>query len=101
MKNLHLYYELLLHNSFENAFPEVAEGTWNENPVVDNQEIRFGIIAVEKGFITPGQLGKAVNIQMRDDLKRGQRRRIGDILVDMGFMTFSQVTEVVEIQSFR
>lgn len=79
----------------------MADDQRKENPMVDNTEIRFGIIAVEKGFITPGQLGKAVNIQMRDDLKRGQRRRIGEILVEMGYMTLSQVKEVVEAQAPR
>ncbi len=69
-------------------------------PAVQNQ-IRVGIIALEKGFITSRQLGKAVNTQLSDDLERGKRRLIGEILVDMGFMTVSQVEEVLDDQKKR
>jgi hypothetical protein len=62
------------------------------------KQIRFGIIALEKGFVTSRQLGKAVNKQLSDDLERGKHRLIGEILVDMGFMTLSQVEEVLEEQ---
>ena len=62
------------------------------------KQIRFGIIALEKGFITQRQLGKAVNKQLSDDLERGKHRLIGEILVDMGFMTVSQVEEVLDEQ---
>ncbi|MBW2032885.1 MAG: hypothetical protein JRI94_04730 [Deltaproteobacteria bacterium] len=62
----------------------------------DQNQIRFGIIALEKGFITSRQLGKAVNTQLSDDLERGKHRLIGEILVDMGFMTVSQVEEVLD-----
>ena len=62
------------------------------------KQIRFGIIALEKGFITQRQLGKAVNKQLSDDLERGKHRVIGEILVDMGFMTLSQVEEVLDEQ---
>jgi hypothetical protein len=68
---------------------------------VTQKQIRFGIIALEKGFITPRQLGKAVNTQLSDDLERGKHRPIGEILVDMGFMTISQVEEVLDDQEKR
>ncbi|MBW1701183.1 MAG: hypothetical protein JRJ11_02890 [Deltaproteobacteria bacterium] len=67
----------------------------------DQNQIRFGIIALEKGFITSRQLGKAVNTQLSDDLERRKHRLIGEILVDMGFMTVSQVEEVLDDQEKR
>jgi hypothetical protein len=60
------------------------------------KQIRFGIIALEKGFITSRQLGKAVNAQLNEDLEKGKHRLIGEILVDMGFMTVSQVEELLD-----
>ena len=62
------------------------------------KQIRFGIISLEKGFITSRQLGEAVSKQLSDDLEKGKHRLIGEILVDMGFMTVSQVEEVLEEQ---
>jgi hypothetical protein len=67
----------------------------------DQNQIRFGIIALEKGFITSRQLGKAVNAQLSDDLEKGKYRLIGGILVNMGFMTVSQVEEVLDDQERR
>ncbi|MBW1702101.1 MAG: hypothetical protein JRJ69_12055 [Deltaproteobacteria bacterium] len=69
--------------------------------IADQNQIRLGIIALEKGFITSRQLGKAVNIQLSDDLERGKHRLIGEVLVDMGFMTVSQVEEVLDDQEKR
>lgn len=65
----------------------------------DRREILFGTMAVEMGFITGGQLGKAVGIQMKMDLEKGFHRRLGEILVEMGFMTHSQVEEVVRAKN--
>ncbi|MCK4789944.1 MAG: hypothetical protein KAV87_39755 [Desulfobacteraceae bacterium] len=67
----------------------------------DQNQIRFGIVALEKGFITSRQLGKAVNTQLSDDLERGKHRLIGEILLDMGLMTVSQVEEVLDDQEKR
>ncbi len=71
------------------------------NMTADQNQIRFGIIALEKGFITSRQLGKAVNTQLSDDLERGKYRLIGEILADMGFITVSQVEEVLDDQKKR
>jgi len=62
-------------------------------------DIRFGTIAVEKGFISPCQLGKAVCFQMKLDLEKGIHRLLGDVLVDRGFMTSSQVEEVLQARN--
>ena len=64
--------------------------------MVDRSEIRFGTMAVQKGFITPRQLGAAVGLQMKVDLEKGIRRVLVEVLVDMGFMTPSRVQEVLQ-----
>ena len=58
-------------------------------------QVRFGTLAVEKSIITEEQLGKAVNIQMNEDLKGMGHRLLGQILVDMGYMSRKQVEEVL------
>ena len=61
-------------------------------------DIRFGTIALNKGFISSGQLGRAVSVQMREDLEKGVHRLLGEILLQMGFMKDMQVKEVLEEQ---
>ena len=59
-------------------------------------QVQFGVLAVEKSIITAGQLGKAVSVQMNEDLKGMKHRLLGQILVDLGYMTHKQVEEVLE-----
>jgi len=58
-------------------------------------QIPFGVLAVEKSIITAGQLGKAVSVQMNEDLTGMRHRLLGQILVDLGYMTQEQVDEVL------
>ena len=58
---------------------------------------RFGVIAVEKGFISDDQLLQALNLQAQENLKAGQHRLLGQILLDLGFMTEPQIEEVLEV----
>jgi hypothetical protein len=58
-------------------------------------ETRFGIKAVEKGFIAPEQLIDALRIQVMGDLEQKQHKLIGTILLEMGVMTSEQIDEVV------
>jgi hypothetical protein len=60
-------------------------------------EKRFGVIAVEKGFVTPEQLFDALKTQVQDDIERGTHRLIGEILSDRNAMTFEQVDQVLKI----
>ena len=59
-------------------------------------EKRFGVIAVEKGFVTADQVMEAMKIQIKEDVEKSQHRLIGEILVSMGAMTSSQVDKVLE-----
>ncbi len=62
----------------------------------DHSEKRFGGVAVQKGFIAPDQLFKALKVQVQDDLEKGNHRLLGEILCDEGVMTWAQIGEVLE-----
>ena len=62
----------------------------------EHLEKRFGIIAVEKRFITPEQLLEAMRIQVTEDMEKGAHRLLGRILLEQGLITTSQIDEVLE-----
>ena len=57
---------------------------------------RFGFMAVKKGFATPKQVSKALEVQFDENVATKKHRLIGEILLDMGFMETSQVNKVLE-----
>ena len=61
------------------------------------RELRFGVVAVEKGFITPDQLFEALKVQVREDLEKEIHRLVGEILLEQGAMTPEQKDEVLEV----
>jgi len=56
---------------------------------------RFGVIAIEKGFITAEQLIHAIEEQIRDEIGQERHRLIGEILCENGYMTKPQCDEVL------
>jgi len=58
-------------------------------------DIRFGVVAVKKGFVTPDQVVKALSVQLAEDLRSGVHRPIGTILLDQEIITSQQVKEVL------
>jgi hypothetical protein len=62
----------------------------------DQLEKRFGVIAVEKGFINADQLFEAMTIQLKENLDRGEHRLLGKILFDLGYMNPEQINEVLD-----
>ncbi len=56
---------------------------------------RFGIIAVELGFISREQLMQALDEQVGDDLNRRSHRVLGAICFDRGWMTPQQIDIVL------
>lgn len=60
------------------------------------QEKRFGLIAIGKGFITMEQLIEAMKTQVCEDIDKKNHRLIGQILVEMGSMTLLQIGEVLD-----
>ena len=59
---------------------------------IDN---RFGVVAIEKGFIISEQLIEALKIQVHEELEGSERRLIGQILIDEGQITTDQIDEVL------
>jgi len=62
---------------------------------IDHLEKRFGVLAVEKGFITADQVVEALRIQVLEDIERGGHRLIGRILLENGQITLPQINEVL------
>jgi len=62
---------------------------------IEELEIRFGPMAVGKGFITSQQLVAALNVQVREGLTGAKHRPIGKILHDMGYLTIDQIGRVL------
>ena len=56
---------------------------------------RFGQIAVEKGFVTSGQVKEALLEQIDDDFARRPHRELGIILLEKGWMNAQQVEAVL------
>ncbi|HJX34627.1 MAG TPA: hypothetical protein VJ373_05555 [Desulfatiglandales bacterium] len=61
-----------------------------------NIEIRFGIIAIDKGFIIAEQLIEALRTQVIGDIEQKEHKLIGTILLEMGLVTREQIDEVVK-----
>ena len=58
-------------------------------------EEKFGVTAEEKGYVSSGQLLKAYETQVEENLKQGKHRFIGSILLEQGYMTRLQINEVL------
>ncbi|MCP4745434.1 MAG: hypothetical protein GY874_04720 [Desulfobacteraceae bacterium] len=58
-------------------------------------EKRFGIVCVEKGFITAAQLHEVIGIQINENLYGMDHRLLGQILVSLGYITSDHIREVL------
>ena len=58
-------------------------------------EKRFGMVAVEKGFVKPEHVLEAIEIQLKENIEQNKHRFIGTVLVDQGHMRHSQIQEVL------
>lgn len=58
-------------------------------------DLRFGMIAVQKGFVTPEDVHRALDIQLSEDFSIGRHRLIGRILLDERLMTPEQLSAVL------
>ena len=64
---------------------------------VERLDKRFGIVAIENGFITPEQLIEAMKIQVFEDLEGVKHRLVGEILQDKAYITHTQIDEVLRL----
>ncbi len=62
----------------------------------EDQTERFGTIALTKGYITWPQLLKALEVQIEENISKGEYRSIGPILCDLTFMTKLESKDVLE-----
>jgi hypothetical protein len=82
------------------AFYPVVKG-WTMGADADNVVSekfcpRFGMIAVEMGYVSVEQVREAMAEQIDDDFANRPHRLLGTILVDRGWMTFREVEMVLE-----
>ena len=56
---------------------------------------RFGMVAIEKGFITSEQLQEALKIQIAEELESGTHLLTGQILQAKNYITPEQTDEVL------
>lgn len=73
----------------------------NGSKKVEHYEKRFGIIAIETGFISREDLIMALKIQVLEDLSLGSHRLIGSILLDEKLITAGQIQAVLDIMFDR
>ncbi len=62
---------------------------------IEVHDKRFGVIAVEKRFITKEQLFEALKIQVEEDLSGKLHTLIGIILIRLGYLTHDQADEIL------
>ena len=61
----------------------------------DQISMRFGMMAVQKGFVTAQNVVDALEIQAREYFSIGRHRLIGEILVDQGYLDQGQLNEII------
>ncbi|NOZ11715.1 MAG: hypothetical protein GXP09_11820 [Gammaproteobacteria bacterium] len=61
----------------------------------ERYEKRFGVTAVEMGYITPDQLVEALRTQIQEDLNNGKHRLLGQILREQKLMSPDDVETVL------
>jgi hypothetical protein len=64
---------------------------------VEIRDKRFGVLAVEKGFVTKDQLFEAFKIQIEEDLEGEKHSLIGLILIRLGYLTTAQAEEILAV----
>ena len=68
----------------------------NEMDSAIKYALKFGEIAIMKGFITSQQLEEALDEQISHDLTHNDHILIGEILLEQKWMTPQQIAEVLE-----
>lgn len=68
----------------------------DESRKTSHYEKRFGLIAVEKGFISQEELIHGLTVQVREDIENGAHRLIGELFFDLNIMNENEIEEVVK-----
>ncbi len=64
---------------------------------IEHLEKRFGVVAIEKGFVTADQFVDALKVQVTEDIEKGKHRLVGRIMLEQGTMTLEQIDEVMDV----
>jgi len=62
----------------------------------EESEARFGVTAIQKGFVTLEQVVDALGAQAEENFSARKHRRIGQILLEQQFIDPSQLDEVLK-----
>jgi hypothetical protein len=63
---------------------------------IELPQSRFGLIALEKGFIKADQLYEGLIRQRAQETGGAERRPLGMILKDLGYLTVLQINEIMQ-----
>jgi len=63
---------------------------------IEYYEKRFGLIAIEMGYISIDDLIRAIKIQVEEDVANKPHRLIGEILLDMNCLTATHIQEILD-----
>ncbi len=63
---------------------------------IENYEKRFGIISIEKGFISSEDLIEALKVQVGEEIEIGKHRLLGAILLYEDKITATQIDDVLK-----
>jgi hypothetical protein len=74
---------------------------YHETPLEQRQKVFFGDVAVQKGYVTPGQLFRCLQKQRDEDAAGQPHRLIGEIMVDMNYMTPRELEDVIAVMVDR
>ncbi|MBN1625042.1 MAG: hypothetical protein JW944_00845 [Deltaproteobacteria bacterium] len=69
----------------------------NEHSNIDHYEKQFGIIAIEKGYITPEMLIEALRIQVEEEVEFHTHRLIGEILMEKDYLNAMQIQTILNL----
>jgi hypothetical protein len=60
------------------------------------EKVRFGMIAIQKGYISKDQLIRALTIQAKENIEEGKHRLLGQIMLGEGFLSAEQIDDILE-----
>ena len=63
----------------------------------NKENMRFGMLAVQKGFASSAQILDALEQQVKENFSTGKHRLIGEILLDLGAIDRTQLDEIVKV----
>lgn len=63
---------------------------------IEDLDLRFGSIAVRKGFITSVQLIEVLSIQATENVENNKHRIIGTILREKEYLSIEQIDEILK-----